>query len=47
MSAKMQLSLSAPKNAPIIMVLMSALVSQDMKVTPKAMERAVDANLVP
>jgi hypothetical protein len=43
----MQLSLSAPKNAPIIMVLMSALVSQDMKVMAKAMERAVDANPVP
>jgi hypothetical protein len=43
----MQVSLSAPKNAPIIMVLMSALVSQDMKVMAKVMERAVDANPVP
>ena len=47
MSAKMQLSLLAFKNAPIIMVLMGAPVSKDMKVMPKAMERAVDANPVP
>jgi hypothetical protein len=43
----MQLHLSAPKNASIIMVLMSAPMSQDMKVMPKAMEEVVDANLVP
>jgi hypothetical protein len=47
MSAKMQLSLFAFKNAPIIMVVMSVPVSQDMKVMAKAMEQAASPNTVP